>query len=199
MCGGLAPPRGPLLLRLEGAPPPWIRRRRARPPRETAGEGESEGAGEGRAAPGAWLLDPSRERRGGRRLIPHLAPAACIALLHPCCHPPGASRPFGTSPSPGTCLLANADDFDAVLLSAPAVAVAEEQQEAAREVERGLLELQQVFLDKALVEAQGAPRLPRLTWARWRLSCGRPGGCMMRRGGGGFAWPADSRRFCSSP
>lgn len=59
------------------------------------------------------------------------------------------------SPSPGTCLLANADDFDAVLLSAPAVAVAEEQQETAREVERGLLDLQQVFLDKALVEARG--------------------------------------------
>ncbi|RLM97947.1 hypothetical protein C2845_PM06G12550 [Panicum miliaceum] len=57
-------------------------------------------------------------------------------------------------------LLANADDSDAALLSAPA-AVAEEQQEAAREVaevERGLLELQQVFLDMAaLVEAQGAP------------------------------------------
>ncbi|PUZ63234.1 hypothetical protein GQ55_3G052000 [Panicum hallii var. hallii] len=61
-------------------------------------------------------------------------------------------------------LLANAADSDAAmraaLLSAPA-AVAEEQQEAAREVaevERGLLELQQVFLDMAaLVEAQGAP------------------------------------------
>ncbi|CAN6326058.1 unnamed protein product [Urochloa humidicola] len=66
-------------------------------------------------------------------------------------------------------LLANADgDSDAAmrvaLLSAapaPAAAAAEEQEEAAREVaevERGLLELQQVFLDMAaLVEAQGAP------------------------------------------
>ncbi|CAN6335768.1 unnamed protein product [Urochloa humidicola] len=62
-------------------------------------------------------------------------------------------------------LLANADgDSDAAmraaLLSAAAPA-AKEQEEAAREVaevERGLLELQQVFLDMAaLVEAQGAP------------------------------------------
>ncbi|KAF8726375.1 hypothetical protein HU200_019837 [Digitaria exilis] len=62
-------------------------------------------------------------------------------------------------------LLASTDDdsdaaMRAALLSAPA-AVAEEQEEAAREVaevERGLLELQQVFLDMAtLVEVQGAP------------------------------------------
>ncbi|OEL27815.1 hypothetical protein BAE44_0011168 [Dichanthelium oligosanthes] len=51
----------------------------------------------------------------------------------------------------------------AALLSAAPVAavVAEEQEEAAKEVaevERGLLELQQLFLDMAaLVEAQGAP------------------------------------------
>nr|CAB3476717.1 unnamed protein product [Digitaria exilis] len=58
-----------------------------------------------------------------------------------------------------------ADDSDAAmraaLLSAPAAAEEEEQEEAAREVtevERGLLELQQVFLDMATrVEAQGAP------------------------------------------
>ncbi|RCV35912.1 hypothetical protein SETIT_7G277400v2 [Setaria italica] len=62
-------------------------------------------------------------------------------------------------------LLANTDDSDAAmraaLLSAAPAAVAEEQEEAAREVsevERGLLELQQLFLDMAaLVEAQGAP------------------------------------------
>jgi syntaxin 1B/2/3 len=67
-------------------------------------------------------------------------------------------------------LLANTDESDpdaamrAALLSsaaAPAAAAAEEQEEAAKEVaevERGLLELQQLFLDMAaLVEAQGAP------------------------------------------
>nr|CAB3452122.1 unnamed protein product [Digitaria exilis] len=59
-------------------------------------------------------------------------------------------------------LTSTANDSDAVmraaLLSAPA-ATAEEQEETAREVaevERGLLELQQVFLDMAtLVEAHG--------------------------------------------
>ncbi|CAL4903849.1 unnamed protein product [Urochloa decumbens] len=64
-------------------------------------------------------------------------------------------------------LASTGDDSDAAMraallsAAAPAAAAAEEQEEAAREVaevERGLLELQQVFLDMAaLVEAQGAP------------------------------------------
>ncbi|KAJ1265141.1 hypothetical protein BS78_08G056800 [Paspalum vaginatum] len=50
---------------------------------------------------------------------------------------------------------AGADDSDAALLSAPGAGA---EQEEVAEVERGLLELQQLFLDMAaLVEAQGAP------------------------------------------